>query len=623
MMIQVQKALLALAATELTIHHPLSVVAQQQHRNTPEQCTSWVNAAIASDTNQSASGGLDPTEFMNFLSSLPELKPYFESNGSSFADTPFKVQLAYPTLACWCVKLGEGEGCCMGPDPKIIVSALVNEESQVTLQYREDFCSYIQLVVTALSTETTTTTTLTNSSSSSPSGPITFNIIGSVIDYSTYPYEQIFNNTPVDELPSFSDAADIMADSASRQGVIGNLLQGFTRLSLDSLEKCPVMMAEGGALVAEPNVTEGSKVVNDTNTTNTTATTTLVLQPGLLGSLNETLVNDISKCYFVYEKVNGNVHFTCFSFFHRLSYLPRRFSLLSCTSSLTSYIECPGGLSYAPQDAFCVEFVVTMKPSEELAKYEGVRKCLVDNINEAIQKGLLYSIISEIYPKTMITGLGAPGAGVDYKNTTETPSENNTSDDNASSSGGGGLSGGMIALIILALLAVPLCVLALVKRRSEEGLVRDADFAEKPAKDTDLENTPPPAVVPAPLPKNVDVEEEKQEEDENSSVWSESKGSQRETTVDEDAKPVSKLGSSLAAMGVASAVATNLYEKKSTTRQEEQEKKDLKAIKAEIGLLVDKTAPGKTSEELLAAYEGKEEELLSHLRRLDRETSRS
>mmetsp|Transcript_20700 Transcript_20700/g.35092 ORF Transcript_20700/g.35092 Transcript_20700/m.35092 type:complete len:85 (+) Transcript_20700:734-988(+) len=83
------------------------------------------------------------------------------------------------------------------------------------------------------------------------------------------------------------------------------------------------------------------------------------------------------------------------------------------------------------------------------------------------------------------------------------------------------------------------------------------------------------------------------------------------------------MGSSLAAMGVASSVATNLYEKKTTGKEEvEEEKLDLETIKAEIKSLVESTAPGKSAEELLSAYGGKEEELLAHLRRLEKETKR-
>ena len=47
---------------------------------------------------------------------------------------------------------------------------------------------------------------------------------------------------------------------------------------------------------------------------------------------------------------------------------------------------------------------------------------------------------------------------------------------------------------------------------------------------------------------------------------------------------------------------------------------NLETIKAEIKSLVESTAPGKSAEELLSAYGGREEELLAHLRRLEKET---
>ena len=54
--------------------------------------------------------------------------------------------------------------------------------------------------------------------------------------------------------------------------------------------------------------------------------------------------------------------------------------------------------------------------------------------------------------------------------------------------------------------------------------------------------------------------------------------------------------------------------------QQQEEKLDFASIKAEIQSLAEKTSPGKTTEELLTAYAGKEEELLSHLRSLYQET---
>jgi len=265
-----------------------------------------------------------------------------------------------------------------------------------------------------------------------------------------------------------------------------------------------------------------------------------------------------------------------------------------------------------------------MKPSEELATYEGVQECLVTNINKAIENGDLYNTINDISgQKTILTGLGAPGAGVDYREKNKEQAV--TTDDGESSAGG--LNGGFIFLIILALFALPLIMAIVFKLREkkEAEMAQVREFAGEPAKDTDLEN--PPTPPPADISVVADEEEEKRGDDESDapSVWSEGRGSQSDLASTEDPASPERMskamkGSSLAAMGVASAMATNLYEKKSNS-EDEQEVKELEDIKAEVRRLVEKTAPGKTAEELLSAYEGKEEELVTHLRRLDRETS--
>eukprot|EP00985_Skeletonema_marinoi_P005338 scaffold2308_cov122-Skeletonema_marinoi.AAC.5 len=311
----------ALSISTITQAQPINEALNFNY--TPEQCTQWAIAAEASDTVQSASGGLSQSEFMNFLNSIPQLESYFldtsllsaneSGNIITFAGLPFEVQLAYPTLACWCEELGDGEGCCEGENnPRINVSALVEENpSDVAVAYKEDFCAFVALVIRALekqeegsittvattttvatssstvaavSTTTSTTTTAdgatttstTQSSSPSiiatvkptaptdPTDPIEFTVFGSVINYSL-------------EDPPQTTAKDILDNSESRNGVIGQLIQGFTKLSLEMLEKCPVM----GVVEEKKRTSEPVKLT--------------VLPPGILGSLDDTLVKDIRE----------------------------------------------------------------------------------------------------------------------------------------------------------------------------------------------------------------------------------------------------------------------------------------------------------------------------------------
>ena len=319
--LQTKRASLATLAAAIATA-TTSIVHAQEFDYTPEQCTSWVNAAIASDSGTGGSDGLTRTEFTNFLSSIPELQQQLAGT-TTFEELPFKVQLAYPTLLCWCDQLGYEEGCCEeSNNPTIIVSVLDNPQSVETLAYREDFCSYIALVIGELNpdgiTTTTTTTTTTeatatttttteatttatdtsgtsstevpSSTTGTPSPPITtddsiitFNITGSVIDYSTFPYTQIISSessstTEDNKLPSYTTANDIKSNSDSRVGAIGNLIQGFTVLSLDALGKCSA-------------------------TTTTTMDSKKKLEPSLLGSLGETMVYDVGKLGLLYTQL--------------------------------------------------------------------------------------------------------------------------------------------------------------------------------------------------------------------------------------------------------------------------------------------------------------------------------
>ena len=126
-----------------------------------------------------------------------------------------------------------------------------------------------------------TTTTGTPSPPKTDDSIITFNITGSVIDYSTFPYTQIISSestttttttTEDNKLPSYTTANDIKSNSDSRVGAIGNLIQGFTVLSLDALGKCSA-----------------------STTTTTTMDSKKKLEPSLLGSLGETMVYDVGK----------------------------------------------------------------------------------------------------------------------------------------------------------------------------------------------------------------------------------------------------------------------------------------------------------------------------------------
>jgi len=470
--------LIGITAAVLTIPtiiqaQPINEVLGVNFNYTPEQCTQWAIAAKASDTVQSASGGLSQSEFMNFLNSLVTGS---DTSITTFGNLPFEVQLGYPALACWCEELGEGEGCCEGGiTARINVSALVEENpSEVAVAYKEDFCAFVALVVrelekmgstaattvaattvatttsstvekedddegsTAAGTTTTvapvtttasvttavdTATTITSTQASYPStdtttillDSITFTTVGSVINYSL-------------EDPPQTTAKDILDNSESKNGVIRQLSQGVTTLSFEVIEECPV-----------------SGVVEEKKSTRS-------FSMGVLGTLGETKVKDI---------------------------------------------PCPKGLSYAPENASCIAFTITVNLREALARY---RTCLNNGINRAIDGGKLYNIVEDLSTTdAKIFGLGVPGDGVDYlgnekdgekKDGEEKDAPKDVLDDenpvveSNEATTSTGLAGGYIFLIILALFAMPVVVFCCGKvnrERNQEEMERVREFAEEPA----------------------------------------------------------------------------------------------------------------------------------------------
>jgi len=257
-------------------------------------------------------------------------------------------------------------------------------------------------------------------------------------------------------------------------------------------------------------------------------------------------------------------------------------------------IPCPPGLVYAPKDLFCINFKMSFDtdPSNE-----GIVDSLITNLKTAIDdEGKLYDIIKETYPKTFITGMGSPGKGEDYTvekltATTIQSEEADTVDEESS-----GLGNAAIIFIILIVVILPVATLAMYVRykkvQDDERLERVAEYNAKqqsravPAGDELL----PVVAIP--------------EEDE----WS---ASHVESFMDDEESQVAAKsatpGSALAAMGTAGAAATIVRSGK---------KDDKAAIRAEVTQLVKETNAPKSADELLAAYDGREDELLSNLRKM-------
>jgi len=225
-------------------------------------------------------------------------------------------------------------------------------------------------------------------------------------------------------------------------------------------------------------------------------------------------------------------------------------------------VGCPSGLDYAAEEAPCLQFSYTLTPLADgpLATDSNLAKEFTDNFYKATdEEGALYDALVEEYPETELVGLGSPGKGIPLgsddnvpTNTADTRGEAIQSVVTQSNATGqsevqaAGFPVGGIVGIILAASLIALAVIALVvekrrraKQRQQEEL-NDSNLSE----DVEANEVNDDAA-------NVeDWLDEEEEEGDNSSGG---KGSMLALS-----GGVKAPGSSLAAMGVASTVATRL-----------------------------------------------------------------
>lgn len=185
-------------------------------------------------------------------------------------------------------------------------------------------------------------------------------------------------------------------------------------------------------------------------------------------------------------------------------------------------------------------------PIEDIATFE-------DMMNTAINEGELYDIIYEDSPNTNITGLGEPGKGYDYTADSTPPSGVEKAEPPAEDESSGGISTAGIVFIILAVIFLPLAIIAMYSRyrkvQNEERLQRLREYQERHGSLEEV--TPAAGVYARSAPK-------KSVSDEEGSVYSES---QNDSMLEQGEAPKMTAGSALAAMGAAGATAALLQKK--------------------------------------------------------------
>lgn len=255
-------------------------------------------------------------------------------------------------------------------------------------------------------------------------------------------------------------------------------------------------------------------------------------------------------------------------------------------------VSCPENLDYAPKAGLCLNFRMEFESDSVLDNPQ--IGAFSQGLREAIDEGKLYAIIISATPDTNITGLGSPGAGINY----ETGSNGAivgaaNADTQSAEDDSGGLSSAAIIFIILGVIVIPVAIVAMYSRyKKEQNKERLERLQAYSASQHDRDLTGDMEAGQGGFARKAPNVAEGSDE---GSVYSVGEG--------RDMKKTSGAGSSLAAMGAAGAMVNS-------------KNQDSAAVKKEVEYLVKETNAPKSADELLKAYAGREEELLTHLRKM-------
>ena len=197
--------------------------------------------------------------------------------------------------------------------------------------------------------------------------------------------------------------------------------------------------------------------------------------------------------------------------------------------------DCPSGLVYVAEDSPCLQFEYTLIPNPTGPLTPGIVEQFVDKFEDEVNdNGALYDALVGEYPDTPIVGMGSPGKGAPFEpNANEvvilTSNTSQTQSVQASGFPVGGIIGIALAASLLALAVVALAVRRVRNKRKRRRELNDSNESNL---SEDLEAN------------------EVNEDAANVEVWLDEE--------QEEGGGGAGAASSLAAMGVASTVATRL-----------------------------------------------------------------
>jgi len=281
-------------------------------------------------------------------------------------------------------------------------------------------------------------------------------------------------------------------------------------------------------------------------------------------------------------------------------------------------VVCPADLAYAPKDAYCLNFKLTIDTDsmtdEQVAAFSEKLKWAID------EAGLLYDNVKKEYPETLITGLGNPGKGIDYLDLDEDTNDvandvsSVESSENEATEDDTGLSTAAIIFIILAVVVIPVAVVAMYSRyrkvENDARLERVREYQDKGDIEAQNGSAVPISILAVPA------------DDDDDSVWSDDRIN-RKGSEDEIRAEVEKLIKETNApknademlasySGREDELLKNLRKMRAMQNTAEQKASN----RAEVVALVEATNAPKSADELLASYEGREDELIKNLRKM-------
>ena len=213
---------------------------------------------------------------------------------------------------------------------------------------------------------------------------------------------------------------------------------------------------------------------------------------------------------------------------------------------LSAYIDCPSGLEYATESAPCLEFKYTFTPLADGPITFDLANEFATEFQIAVNNGELYDTLISGYPDTDIVGLGSPGKGKPLEDEQANPFANanqlekvqleGQEQNDSAAAATSGLSAGGIAGIAIAIALIGLVIGAFIlkKQHTAKQELNDSNLS-----DSNLSE---------------DVEAAEMQHDAEWFDEEDANGEGRNRTRD----GMKTTGSSLAALGVASTVATRL-----------------------------------------------------------------